>query len=147
MKSVLQEHLKGLFDMPGDISPTAADVAWFRKHAKVYQPPFHQFPNSGEDNQCWMNAALAAYRYRDLRYVQGFVKGHFQRDLFLHAWCVDHRERVFETTWNVAESTGSEIYIGVPFTWSQLEILHRETQLCDWYDGFADILTRFGAVS
>lgn len=64
----------------------------------------------GADKECYRNAGLLAIeKSKELVYVEGFAdSGFFPMP---HAWCVNKKGHVIETTW----SSAGKVYFGIPF--------------------------------
>jgi len=145
LRTVLERDLRGMFVLPDQVSPTAADVAWFRRHARLYTRPIaHPRLLRRKEGECWRNAFHASVRDPNLRYVQGFVHPSHADQLVPHAWCVDDTGTLYEMTWDVTRAMGGERYVGVIFTFDDLMVLQTAFGRMGWYNGFANVLGERG---
>ncbi|HZO93101.1 MAG TPA: hypothetical protein VFB22_04980 [Candidatus Baltobacteraceae bacterium] len=141
LRAVLERDLRGMFVFPEVIALTAADVAWFRRHARLYtQPVAPPRLLRGKEGECWRNAFRASVRDPSLHYVQGFVHPSHADKLVPHAWCVDDTGTLIELMWDVTRAMGGERYVGVIFTFEDLMALQTAFGRMGWYNGFAGVL-------
>jgi hypothetical protein len=79
-------------------------------HGKIYQPSKRPKGIRKQAYQeCFKNASLLSLDRDDLTYVEGYACDYFPT---LHAWCVDKKGCVIDTTWKNPEECA---YFGVPF--------------------------------
>lgn len=88
----------------------------------------------GEPKQCYKNAALLVLESEDLTYVEGYACPPGLIPVH-HAWCIDAKGLVIDTTLTEPEHTQ---YFGIPMSPG---FLRRELEKSDYWGLFAEITT------
>lgn len=125
--------------LPLGVRPTLRDLDYFRWHGERFANPGTYGHVRGAKRECFRNAYRAVDADSSLTYVQGFVLG-FAGLIYPHAWCVDRRNRLIETTWDCSAATGNEHYYGVRFSRHQLAGLLVHFGTFDWFEGFSSLI-------
>lgn len=120
------EYLQAIESMSAEIGRKSIEGVVLR-HGRSFQPPVNPRPagiKKGRDRQCYMNSYRIASQM-GWTYVEGFA---ISSDTIAipvqHAWVVDDKGSVIETTWR---RSGAEYY-GIPLEFSFMHKVMLETK-------------------
>jgi hypothetical protein len=111
------------------------------QHGKPFTPPIIPRPQGirkGKNKACYMNSYRLAM-ITGWTYVEGFAVFSDQIPIPLqHAWVIDEKNNVIETTW---KTSGFEYY-GIPFDMSFIHEVMFETRRYGVLDPCSDVLRK-----
>lgn len=123
----IKEHIEKIVSLHSKINFPSLLERFVLRNGKVFDKVLSEaeYKKLGikrrKSKECFKNSTDLALYNDSLTYVEGYAIREDLGLLIQHAWVIDDKENVIDTTWNDPEDC---IYMGVPF---DREILRKET--------------------